>query len=450
MALAATLAPVLTVEEARRRILSGYHALAPVELPLPPASGLVSAEDVTAPDPLPRFANSAMDGYAVRRVDVAQASPEAPARLRLAGETRAGDAPGEVGPAEALRILTGAAMPAGADAVVPVEEADDDGTLVWVRRRPPKSGYVRHPGEDVREGATVLSAGTELQAGELALLAALGIATVKVHRRPRVAVVVTGDEVVGPDDEPRPGQIRDSNTIALRTLIAEAGGDPREASVVADSFDEVVAALDAAAADADLIVSSGGVSVGRYDFVRAAVAELGSVDLWKVAMQPGKPVVAGDVSGTKFLGLPGNPVSVHVTFEQFVRPAIRAMLGHRDLVRPMVSATLSQSITKRAGRLHFVRVRLEIVDGRVVATPTGPQGSHIMSSLVGCDGLARFDAEATRLEEGDEVVVELWRLPRAVAGATGASFTHGALGNEVGSAPPDAVPALGVRILRAT
>jgi molybdopterin molybdotransferase len=222
---------------------------------------------------------------------------------------------------------------------------------------------------------------------------------------------VTGDELVEPEETPPPGSIRDSNSVALRALVHEAGAQVVPFERVPDRRAAVVDALRRAADISDAVVSSGGVAVGRYDFVKEAVEELGHIDLWRVSMQPGKPLVLGAVGATPFLGLPGNPVSSHVCFEQFVRPAIRRMRGCRALVRPTVRATLTETIEKRPGRLHFVRVRLDAGDGGWRATPTGPQGSHIQSSLVGCNGVARFDIDETRLEAGAPVVVEVWSLP---------------------------------------
>jgi molybdopterin molybdotransferase len=253
--------------------------------------------------------------------------------------------------------------------------------------------------------------GIELGPGESALLASLGLSPVPVVRRPRVAILVTGDELVAPEAEVEPGRIRDSNTVALKTLAEEAGAEIVMSERVPDRRDATLAAFDKASSAGDLVISSGGVAVGKYDFVKDVIEELGSIDLWRVAMQPGKPVVLGTVGETPFLGLPGNPVSIHVGFEQFVRPAIRKMRGCRSLLRPTVRATLAEALDKPPGRLHFVRVRLTAADDGWVAVPTGAQGSHIQSSLVECHGVARFPLEATTLEAGDTVTVEVWRLP---------------------------------------
>jgi molybdopterin molybdotransferase len=399
---------MLSVAEARERVLGAVTPLEVVELPVADALGYGLAEDVFAPHDLPRFANSAMDGYAVR----AQDTDPAPVELELAGEVRAGTAGAvAVGPGTAVRIMTGAPLPPGADAVVELEVTEEHGGRVLVHEPVTPGRHVRPAGDDLRQGDPAVAAGAELGPGELALLAALGRSPVRVHRRPRVALLVTGDELVDPEAEAGPGQVRDSNTVALKGLVAESGGEVVFARRVGDSLEDTVDALSAAAAAADLMVSSGGVAVGRYDFVKEAVERLGRIDLWRVAMQPGKPVVLGEVGGTPLLALPGNPVSIHVGFEQFVRPALRKMRGLAELLRPEVRARLTRSLDKRPGRLHFVRVRLELGPEGFLATPTGPQGSHIQSSLVGCHGLARFDAALTRLDPGAEVTVEVWRLP---------------------------------------
>ena len=403
---------MLTVEQARERVLASVEPRVPEDVTVADALGLVLATDAVAPHALPRFDNSAMDGYAVRGADVVGASQSRPVRLRLAGEIKAG-VPGdvEVTTGTAVRIMTGAPVPAGADAIVPVEVTSEPDGHVEVHEAVEAGRHVRPAGEDVSEGDVLVEVGTELGPGELALLASVGLSPVSVRRGPRVAVVVTGDELVAPEAVPAPGQIRDSNSVALRALVAQAGADPVPYPYVADDREAVREALERAGATSDLVVTSGGVSVGGYDFIKEVVAELGRIDLWRVAMQPGKPVVVGSVGEVPFLGLPGNPVSVHVGFEQFVRPAIRKMRGCRTLLRPTLTARIGETLRKPPGRLHFVRVRLRESDGSWSATPTGPQGSHIQSSLVECDGLARFEIDATTLEMGSPVEVEVWNLP---------------------------------------
>ena len=399
---------MLSVDEARSRVLAGFGALDTIGIPVRDAAGLVPATDLFAPHASPRFDNSAMDGFAVRRAD----TTHVPVTLEVIGEVKAGSSGDlEVTQGSAARIMTGAPIPRGADAIVPIEQAEETDGRVTVAVTPADHAHIRPAGDDVKTGDLLVHAGAELGPGELALLASMGLSPLTVHRRPTVAILSTGNELVAPEDEPGPGQIRDSNSVALATLVADAGGIPAVSVAVPDEKDAVRDALESAAHDADLIVSSGGVSVGRYDYVRELVEQAGTLDFWRVAMQPGKPVVSGSFGGVPFLGLPGNPVSIHIGFEQFVRPAIRKMRGCSQLLRPTLRARLASRLEKRPGRLHFVRVRLSFVDDRIVATPTGPQGSHIQSSLLDCHGVARFDVEASVLEAGDEVVVEVWKLP---------------------------------------
>ena len=397
---------MLSLSEARDQILELVAPLSPVHVRLDQAAGLCTVDDVRAPHALPPFANSSMDGYAVRRSDL-----DPPRPLQLVGEIRAGEA-GEtpLGPGEAMRIMTGAPVPPGADAVVPIEVASESDDVLTVHDVPPSS-YIRPAGDDIAAGAVAVRSGIPLGAAELALLASLGVSPVEVRPAPHVACVTSGDELVAPEGSISPGQIRDSNAVALATLVHDTGGTSVVLPRVPDDPEAVTMALQTAAAEADLVLSAGGVSVGRHDYMRKIVERDGEVALWRVAVQPGKPLLAGTIYGTPFIGLPGNPVSVHVGFEQFARPALRKMLGCVELLRPLARATLTTGITKPPGRLHLVRVKLAQEDARLMATPTGAQGSHIQTSLVGCDGLAHFPAESTSLDEGAEVDVEVWRLP---------------------------------------
>jgi molybdopterin molybdotransferase len=406
--------PLLDVDVARAKVLARVEPLDEIEVPLEDAIGYVLSRDVDAPHPMPRFDNSAMDGYALMSSDAASASEESPARLRVVGEITAGrPLDGALEPGTAVKIMTGGAVPAGADAVVEVEETSESDGVVSVTTSIAPGRNIRPTGDDYGAGERLIARGVQVGPGEIALLASIGATPVSVHRRPKVAILVTGDELVDPGDEPGPGQIRDSNSVALRTLVEDAGGEVVLRERVPDTLDEHVASFRRAAEAADVIVSSGGVAVGDFDFVKDAIERLGSIDLWRVAMQPGKPVVLGSVADVPVLGLPGNPVSVHVSFEQFVRPALRKMAGHTTLLRPTIVATMAEPVRKRPGRLHFVRVRLAREDGGWVATPTGPQGSHVQSSLVDCHGVARFPKDQTELAAGAAVVVEVWRLPGA-------------------------------------
>ncbi len=403
---------MLTLREAQSRVVDTFAPTEIVRLPLGEALGLASAEEVTAPEPLPRFDNSAMDGFAVRSQDIVAATSSKPTPLRVVGEARAGSAAStQVAAGTAVQIMTGGVVPVGADAIVPVEDTLESNGNVMVTRAVRPGAYLRKAGVDLCLGDVAVPGGVELGPGELAILAALGYREVAVRLRPRVALLVTGDELAEVGDAVGHGQIRDSNSIALSTLVQEAGGRVVSLQRVGDEMKATVEAFALAARSADLVVSSGGVAVGRYDLVKRAVEELGRIDFWKVAVQPGKPVVLGSIGGTPFLGLPGNPVSVHISFEQFVRPSLRRLRGCATLWRPRVTARLASVLEKPKGRLHLVRIRLHRDRKGLVAVPIGPQGSHIMSSLVDCHGLAFFNAELERLEEGDQVTVEVWRLP---------------------------------------
>lgn len=405
---------MLSVGEARARVLAAVAPVGTEEVLVGDALGRVLAQELSAPHALPRFDNSAMDGYAVVGADFAGTSP---VELEVVGEVRAGDPIEiEVLPGRAVRIMTGAPIPPGADAIVPVEDTEESNGRVRVSSSPEPGAHIRPAGDDVARGQVIAGPGTSIGPGEMALMASLGLSPVVVARRPKVAIVVTGDELVAPEEVPGPGQIRDSNSIALAALVRAAGGEPIVHRSVPDGLAETRAAFSAAADGADLVISSGGVSMGRYDFVRDVIGELGRIDLWRVAMQPGKPVVLGAIREVPFLGLPGNPVSIHIGFEQFVRPALRKMQGLANVLRPTVRAFLSEPLDKRPGRLHFVRVSLERDDRGWIATPTGPQGSHIQSSLLNCHGVARFDLDRSHLDAGAEVTVEVWSLPEEESG----------------------------------
>ena len=404
---------MLSVEQARAHILERIEMLPLVELMLQESWGLVAARDILACAPLPRFDNSAMDGYAVRSREVALATAAQPVQLTIAGEVRAAmGTPPTLEQGQAIRIATGAGLPDGADAVVPVEETEEMGDRIAVKRAVEPAQHIRRAGEDLEIGDVAIPRGVALGAGELALLAAFGQKRVQVRRRPRVSVLVTGDELVPPNEEAGPGQVYDSNSTAMEALVREAGAEVVFHEHVPDTPAATESVLEKAGPSSDMIVCCGGVSVGPYDLVKSAVAGAGRVDHWRVAMQPGKPVVIGDVGGVPFLGLPGNPVSVHVTFEQFVRPALKKMSGHASLLRPRIKARLTESIKAPSGRRRFVRVRLSLGEAdQWEARPTGAQGSHIQSSLVNCHGVAIVPEDREGAEIGAVLAVEVWRLP---------------------------------------
>jgi molybdopterin molybdotransferase len=378
---------MMSVEEAREMTLARFRALDGEQVSLAQAFGRVLAQDEDAPEDLPPFANSAMDGYALRAADIAAAAAAHPVRLKLVGEVPAGSVfPGTVGPGEAVHILTGAPLPAGADAVIQQELTTPGAGVVAILASGAVGNNVRAAGTDVPRGSRLLARGTELGAAEVAVLAAFGLDPVRVTRRPRVAILATGDELAAPGAAPRPGQIRDSNSAWLAAAVAQAGAEPWPLGIARDTADDLRAHL-AQAAEADLIITSGGVSVGTYDLVKDVLAEGGAVEFWRVRLRPGKPLAFGTYGATPLFGLPGNPVSSAVTFELFARPAIRQMLGAAEIDRPLLEVELGGEGIARGDRRHYVRAYLTARDGRLIATPTGEQGSHRIASLLGAGAL---------------------------------------------------------------
>nr|WP_255633152.1 gephyrin-like molybdotransferase Glp [Demequina sp. TTPB684] len=370
----------------------------PVEAGLRDAHGHVTAAPVTASVDSPPFDNSAMDGFAVQWADVRSANPDAPVTLPLVGESRAGVPFSAVlAPGSAIRIMTGAPMPAGADTVVPLEVTSSDVHAVTIQEVRDEGAHVRRRGEDARTGDEVIGSGVELSARHLAAAAAVGAARLQVFRSPRVGILSTGDELAPLGAPLGPGQIHESNSVLLDGAVRAAGGVPVLLGPVGDTEAEVVAAI--RRDDVDLIVTTGGVSVGAYDVIKAALAGLG-VDFMTVAMQPGKPQGLGSVDGMPLLCLPGNPVSVAVSFELFVLPVIRAMRGLPGQLA-WASATVSEGWSSPAGREQFMPVRWEA--GSVARATGRGAGSHLMARLALADGLARVPASVTEVRAGDSL-----------------------------------------------
>jgi len=401
---------LIEIEAAREAVLERVRPLPAEEVPIDEALGRVAAESVTSADAVPGFDNSAMDGYAVRAPDVIEASERSPALLRVVDESRAGHpAKRELAGGEAIAISTGAMVPAGADAVVRVEDTAAADGQVEVRVPVDPGRNIRRAGEDTRPGDVVIDPGAELGAAELGVLASVGRSTVDCARRPTVHILTTGDELQEPGDALRPGGVRNSNAHSLAALAKRAGGLVVASEIVRDDPGATGEAL-GRALDADLAIVSGGVSVGTHDHVRPALADLGAEEVfWGVALRPGKPTWFGVRGSTLAYGLPGNPVSAIVTFLLFVRPAMRAMLGARD-GSTSASAVLDTDYEKPPGRAHAVRCRLELHDDGWHATPTGEQGSHVLTSMVGADALAVIPTAAEAVGAGERVEIEL--LPR--------------------------------------
>jgi len=387
--------PMLSVEEARARILERFRPLEPERIPILEALDRVLAEDVTAEMDIPPLPNTAMDGYAVRVADTAGASPEYPARLKVVADLAAGyvlDEP--LQPGTAVRIMTGAPIPPGAEAVVPFENVEVDGDEVLIFKPYTMWKNIRHAGEDVKAGQVVLHTGAVLRPQEIGMLAALGHPTALVHRRPRVAVLSTGDEVIDVTDPWQPGKIRDANSYTVSALIRKYDGIPIRLGIAPDTIEALTAKIrEALALGADLILTSGGVSMGDFDVVKKVLAKEGEMHFWRARMKPGKPLAFGKIQGVPLLGLPGNPVSSTISFELFARPAILTMLGKTRLKKPTIDAILVDPIKRKDNRRHFMRVWLEKKDGRTYAHLTGDQGSGILLSMVQADGLAIIPEE---------------------------------------------------------
>jgi molybdopterin molybdotransferase len=408
------MASVISVEDARERVLSRIPVLGTEGVDLSAAWRRVLAIDVVATRDIPSWPNSSMDGYALRADDTRTARPEAPARLTISGRVAAGavaERPLRAG--EAFRIFTGAPLPDGADSVIPQEDVEADGTALRVPRPVRAGEFVRPRGEDMRVGETVLERGRALDPAEIGLLATLGHAQVQVIKRPRVGILSTGDEIVDLGGRLGPGQIANSNTYSLMAQVEEAGARPVNLGVARDRLEDIEARL-GWGLGCDALISSAGVSVGEHDFVKAALDRLGAEQhLWRVDMRPGKPIAFATVprglaGAVPVFALPGNPVSAMVTFELFVRPALRRMAGHAHLDRPRLTARALAPIDNPGRRRGYLRVTLTADAGGWGVRLTGDQGSGILRSMVAADGLAVVPGDVT-IEVGKPVEVILLR-----------------------------------------
>jgi molybdopterin molybdotransferase len=397
-----------TVDEHLAAVLGRINPLPDLEVNLLDAHGCVLAEDVVAARPLPGFDNSSMDGYAVRYEDVATATPETPVVLPVIGDIAAGSGGVyAVNTGLCVRIMTGAPLPAGADSVIPVEWTDGGVARVRIDRAPQLGQNIRRAGEDVVPGETVLTAGTTLGAAQVGLMAAMGRARLKVRPRPRVVVFSTGNELVDVGVEPGPAQINESNSYALTAAARECGAIAYRVGIVPDDRLRLLSLIEDQLVRADLVVTTGGVSAGAYDTVKEVLSRLGTVEFTKVAMQPGMPQGFGTIGpdATPIFTLPGNPVSAFVSFEVFVRPAIRRMLGVPHVYRPLVRATLTEPINKSAGKRSYVRARIEVSDGAYAVTPVGGMGSHLVADLALANALVLVPEHVTAVPSGATVSV---------------------------------------------
>jgi molybdopterin molybdotransferase len=397
-------------------VLSAVRPLTPIDVQLLDAHGCVLTEDVIAPWALPQFDNSAMDGYAVRAEDVAAATADQPVELPVVADIAAGESMVEaIGPGHAARIMTGAPVPKGADAIVPVEQTDGGTARVKISSAVPVGKHVRHAGEDVQTGDTVLSAGTLIGAPQLGLLAAVGKDRVTVRPRPRVVVISTGSELVEPGMPLGTGQISDANSYMLTAAAMEAGAVAYRVAPVADDPDKVLGLIEDQLIRADMVVTSGGVSAGAYDVVKEVLSRLGTVSFDQIAMQPGKPQGFGTLGEDKtpIFTLPGNPVSAFVSFEVFVRPAIRKLIGSPRLHRQTVKAVLQATLRSPEGRRQFARGRLQVGrDGSHQVTPLGGQASHMLADLAYANALIVVPEHVTDVTPGQVVDVVVLDRPK--------------------------------------
>ena len=430
----------VSVDEALEGILAYFSPLGAVSVELGDALGLVLAEDIRSDIDLPLFDNSSMDGYAVIAEDVKGATSESPIRLRVSGYLPAGAAPGpndRVGRGTAFRIMTGSPIPPGADAVVPFESTDQGRSLASPGLQPQDSragqtdlggdvliykgvgrgDYVRNIGEDVRRGESVLTAGTLIRPAEIAVLAAVGRKSVRVHRRPRVVVLATGDELVDVDRVPGPGQIRNTNNYAAAAQLISWGAVAFNLGVARDDRDHLIAKLNEALdLKPDLLVTSAGVSVGDYDIVKEVLMSMGSISMWRVRVKPGKPLAFGRLGAARvpFLGLPGNPVSSMVSLELFGRPAVMRMLGKTRLQRPIITARALEPLENWGGRTHYMRGIVSREGGEYVARAAGKQESNILTAMSRANALLIVDESVSLVQAGEQVRALMLDWPEAV------------------------------------
>ena len=422
---------MISVEEALDKVLSYVEVLEPEEKPILDCLNQVLAEDIYSTIDIPPLDNSAMDGYAVQVTDTRGASESSPKKLTVIGEVAAGSMPTtKVKTGTTIRIMTGAPLPEGADAVVQFENTDEVARKaslelsvdscqlkeIGILCQASKGLNVRYRGEDIAKGALILQSGTALRPAEIGVLASLGHSTASVIRRPVVSVLATGDELVDISQPLHPGKIHNSNTYAIAAQVLRYGGIPKILGIGRDSVQSLNEKLDEGL-DSDMFISSGGVSLGDYDMVKDVLAKRGEIAFWTVCMKPGKPLAFGVIKGKKggipHLGLPGNPVSSMVTFEQFARPAILKMMGKRNLTKPTVQAVIEDDITNTDGRRMYVRVTVTKHDEQYHACLTGPQGSGILTSMAKANGLAIIPENSSGVKKGGIVQVQMldWSEP---------------------------------------
>ena len=405
--------PLLSVEKAQERVLALVRPLDAERVPILEALGRVLAEDIRAPLNIPPLDNSAMDGYALRAEDTIGASHDRPVRLRIIGSAAAGYTFSQaIEPGTAVRIMTGAPLPQGADTVIRFERTHRDGDEVEILEEVRGGRNVRPAGEDVHRGELVLHRGSLLRPQEIGMLATLGQAEVLAIRRPLVAILATGEEVIPIDKPVTPGKIHNANSYSNAAQVLRYGGVPRLLGIARDRREDLSAKIRSGLEQgADLLLTSGGVSVGDFDMVKQVLAAEGEIHFWWVNMKPGKPLAFGQIGGVPLIGLPGNPVAAMISVELFARPAILKMLGRKEWAKPSIEAVMGDPIARKDNRRHFLRVRVRKEGERYHARLTGPQGSGILSSMVQANGLAVIPEDRGELAAGERVQVLMLDWP---------------------------------------
>ncbi len=402
---------MISFHEARNKMLEGIKPLPSEKCSLDNLLGRILAQDSTASFDIPPRDNSAMDGFAVIAADVAGASEQSPVTLQVIEDVPAGKvATKSLKPGQAIRIMTGAQIPEGADAVVPVEltEGKLQKEKCKILQVVKQGANVRRQGEDVTSGQLLIAKGTRLRPQEVGLIASLGLMEVIVYKQPVIGIISSGNEVAAPGQPLKPGQIYDANRFSVAGQVKEAGAVVNDYGIVPDDLEAIKNILNKAGQECDVIITSGGVSVGDYDLMKQALSSIGQMNFWQVKQKPGKPLAFGHINGQPVIGLPGNPVSSMVVCDQYVRPLLLRMQEATNIFREQVTAYSDQEIRKQAGRTEFLRTRVQFIDGAYHAVLTGPQGSGILTSMVQADGLMILPEECGGVKPGDMVNVELF------------------------------------------